>query len=230
MSVTVARMASANSRWSSTIRTRIGTSPRRERQFDAELHPRSDGSKTDGASVRLDDPFRDEQPQTLAASRRVREPPACERIEDQMPVGGGDARPSVTDADACAPVVRVHIDRHRRGVRRVRERVPNHVRDRLSQLLPIGPDHERLRRSDHQIGVVELHPARGDDVLDRSDQVDLLHVERAGSRRPPKERVDQIRQLVELLTCPSQELTARRPLIIDVDVSERLAGADERPT
>ncbi len=67
-------------------------------------------------SVRLDDPFRDEQPQTLAASGFVREPAARERIEDQVPLRGGDARPPITHADTRALVVGVHIDRDRRAV------------------------------------------------------------------------------------------------------------------
>ena len=83
-------------------------------------------------------------------------------------------------------------------------------------------------RAHHQIRVGELHPARGDRLVDRVHQVDLPFVERAGTGRPPQQRVHQIRQLLELVSGLLQQLAALRPRVVDTDVPQGRPRSDQR--
>ena len=214
MSVTVARMASAKSRWSSTIRTRIGASPR------------------PGAAARC------RTPSPVATDRRPIDPPCASTIRRAMnspkplpPRVSSASRPRANGSKircrsaAGMPGPRSRTRTRARSssastsivtddpLRRVRERVADHVRDRPAQLLLVGPDHERAPAP------APPGPRRSNSIrheattsLDRADQVDLPHVERAGAGRPLQQRVDEFRQLLELVTGLLQQLLARRPL------------------
>ncbi len=229
ISVTVTRMASAKSRWSSTIRTRMRTSAPCSRAARSRTRHRARPIRRPIAPPCASTIRRAmNRPRPLPRTA-VRHHPASERIEDQVALGRRHPGPTVPHADPGAVFSLFDEDADRRGLRGVRHGVANDIRDRPPELLLVRVHPDLLRCIEDNDTVIGLRGAARDRSPGRSgpgrcdpcrSEVEPADQRSSGPTRSASDPSSS-RDLPE-------ELLSGGVLIGDADMIQRGARADER--